>query len=73
MIERNKMSTPPKCNLCFESMSGHVKPFSSELRSCEDARMYRKTPDPLFCRAPERCSTTLKCYSQERYDRNCND
>lgn len=62
------------CPKCEEPLRGHTQPFTSELRPCEVARLYRDVPDPYFCRYPAICSKEpRKCMSQVKYGRACDD
>lgn len=62
------------CWDCGVLMSIHCEPFSNKpTRTCSQAIMYDMCPDHMFCRKPERCSMTKRCYSQDAYGKACND
>lgn len=42
-------------------------------RTCEQAKMFSQCPDSGFCRNPNVCSVSKRCYTQEKYERACND
>lgn len=63
----------PTCDKCNEPLRGHTQPFTTERRPCDVARLYRDTPDPMFCRYPAVCSKEKKCQSIAKYDRACDD